>query len=70
MKKSQIIKMVEPFDDDDELSFDGEVHIFGPVEKVCGKSDSLMGYVCCLKPGHEGQCYTRNKNLEFDPIEE
>ena len=66
MKKKDIIKMLEPFEADDEIAFDGNVFLYDP-EKVCGGKDYIMGYVCVLEPGHMGECYSRNKDVEFIP---
>ena len=66
MKKSDIIKMLEPFDNDDEIAFDGNPFLWQP-EKICGERDVIMGYVCSLNPGHKGECWCRHKDIEFTP---
>lgn len=43
---------------------------FLEVALVCPKKDSIMGYYCCLSPGHLGECYSRNKQVNFMPSEE
>ena len=35
------------------------------VRVVCDGEDHMMGYRCCLVPGHRGDCYTVTKKLYF-----
>lgn len=37
------------------------------VRVVCSGETPITVYYCCLKPGHEGQCYSSNKNVYFTP---
>lgn len=37
------------------------------VRVVCGGSVPDMVYYCCLKPKHEGKCYSSNKQVYFTP---
>ena len=37
------------------------------VSIVCNGYDSIMGYWCCYHPGHDGQCYDANKQVNFFP---
>ncbi len=37
----------------------------GSIRLVCGGCVPIMAYSCCLKPNHEGQCYTKVKNCHF-----
>ena len=66
MKKSDIIKMLEPFEDDDNIMFDDVVGLYDP-KRICGKGQFAMPYTCVLEPGHEGQCWCKCKNIEFTP---
>lgn len=38
---------------------------FLEVEVCCDGAVSHTAYVCCLKPGHKGDCYSRHKNVNF-----
>ena len=31
----------------------------------CNGRDSVMGYDCCLTPGHPGLCFSNNKHVDF-----
>lgn len=66
MKKKDIIKRLEPFDDEDEISFNGDPHIF-EIQQICGRGQYGMIYKCSLPKNHEGQCYCSCKGVEFDP---
>lgn len=33
---------------------------------LCDGRIRHMHYHCCLRPGHEGQCYTDNKKMYFN----
>jgi len=35
------------------------------VEVVCDGADRDFAYVCCLKPGHKGDCYSSHKRVDF-----
>lgn len=37
------------------------------VRVLCAGSVPITVYHCCLKPGHSGQCYSSNKQVEFTP---
>jgi hypothetical protein len=37
------------------------------VRVVCAGRTPIMAYHCCLKPGHTGQCYSANKQVNFTP---
>lgn len=39
-----------------------EIHV------VCAGSDALFAYYCILEPGHEGRCYSIEKQVEFTPV--
>jgi hypothetical protein len=70
MTKAQLIKALEPFDDDDHLQMDDHAIGYMPqFKRICGKSQDWMPYYCCLKPGHDGDCYCKNKNVHFQPDE-
>ena len=37
------------------------------MELTCDGSDRIMGYHCCLAPGHDGrQCFSTNKHVWFE----
>lgn len=70
MKKKYLIEALAAFDDDDHIALGEEYMSYVPkIEKICGGSDSLMGYYCCMKPGHSGDCYSANKHVYFIPDE-
>ena len=37
------------------------------VRILCGGCVPITCYYCCMSPGHEGQCYSSNKNIHFNP---
>lgn len=40
---------------------------FVSVKFVCSGAVPITCYFCCLKPNHEGQCYSVNKSIHFTP---
>jgi len=66
MTKDQIIKMLEQFDGDDHISFDGVTRLYNP-EHICGKGQKYMSYLCVLPLNHVGECFCSSKNVEFIP---
>ena len=41
--------------------------LYPEVEICCNGHVEYTAYICCLPPGHEGQCFCRGKNCEFTP---
>ena len=39
------------------------------IELCCSGSDEEMCYWCCLEPGHSGLCLSRQKHVDFRPVE-
>ena len=67
MKKKHLIAALEEFDDEDHIMIgDDECSFVPEITKICGGSQTYMGYYCCSKKGHSGRCYSRNKNVYFD----
>jgi len=70
MRKKDLIKALEPFDDDDNLQLGEEAIGYIPqIKRVCGKGQHAMPYYCTKEPGHEGDCYCGCKRVYFKPEE-
>lgn len=68
MKKSEILKALESFGEDDELVVNEIFHKWQlNISKICGKRDDTFGYWCCDKPNHEGDCWSSVKDVDFIP---
>lgn len=66
MKKKKLIEALQSFEDDDNICI-GDYHNYIPeIRKICGKQDIIMGYCCCLDPGHEGDCWDSCKGVDFE----
>ena len=71
MKKHEIIKLLEPFSDNDEIMLGEDPHYYIPeVKAICGKGQYGMIYKCCLPVGHSGECYSALKGILFIPDED
>ena len=70
MKKSDILKALAPFGDDDNIIL-GEYNMKHACELkprlVCGGTQAYMPYYCVLDPGHDGPCWCSCKNVDFIP---
>ena len=67
MTKTEIIKLLESFDDDATLASDGRLVNLHNLTAVCGKEDTGFGYTCCLPVGHTSDCWDTNKDVDFEP---
>lgn len=68
MKKKDLIKALELFNDDDELSIDDMYISYVPqINKVCGKTQRHTALYCSRETEHEGSCYCHNKRVYFYP---
>ena len=66
MKKKDLIAALSSFNDDDHIMIDSSATTFVPeIQVICGGRQKYMAYYCVLSPGHKGDCYCRNKNVNF-----
>jgi len=68
MTKAEIIKVLEPFKDNDTIMIGNDPFV-GEFTSICGKGQKYMIYKCVLKPGHAGECYCTCKGIHFTPDE-
>ena len=68
MKKKDLIKALELFNDDDELAIGEECYGYVPtIRAVCGKGQKFTALFCDREPDHDGACYCPNKRTRFYP---
>ena len=68
MTKRALIDALADFAYDDHLMLGDDALAYVPrIEKICGKQRAYTGLYCARSPGHTGQCYSRNKSIDFDP---
>lgn len=71
MKKADILRALEPFDDNDNLAIDAPTEGSIPkFSKVCGKTERYTVHYCLLEPGHTGECWCACKQVHFEPDKE
>ena len=68
MRKRDLMRELERFDDDDQLTI-GEMAVpYVPlITTVCGKGQKHLPYYCVRDVGHVGECFCRNKGVSFIP---
>jgi hypothetical protein len=58
MKKKDLIKALENFEDDDHIVIGDESWSWVPkIRRICGGRQYYMAYYCILEKGHDGGCY-------------
>ncbi len=65
MKKKDILKDLERFDEDAEIIDTANFSHFFEFKEVCDGQDDIFGYRCCLKPNHDGDCFSFSKKVDF-----
>jgi hypothetical protein len=67
VKKKDLIKALEKFEDDDHIMIGDEVWSWVPkITRICGGRQEYMPYYCIREKGHEGDCYCGCKYVDFE----
>ena len=68
MRKGQLLKALERFEDDEHVMIGELASSYVPtVTRICGKTAQYTAHYCVREPGHEGRCYCSCKDVDFDP---
>ena len=69
MKKSDIIKALEQFSDEDDILLGDDLTALWQLQPraICGKRQAYMVYTCVKQPGHDGECWCSCKDVNFIP---
>ena len=68
MLKKHLLEALAAFPDDAHIAIGETATLFVPlIVQVCGRSREATALYCGRQPGHGGRCFSRAKQVVFDP---